>query len=1109
MKFDEIKNFRAKYELKIEFKNNDDAKEAIDKVVRFIQLNSENFFLDYKNLKLILKDYNSKLKIEELVNDSSRNYIARVMDLETIEVLEFKEIREGRFETNEGEYDFPILYTGEKNRSRRLEEEYLLKIDKNKSFMVLGKNKNDEFILIGRKNIRALETKETEYFYLDEKKEPRKGFGDVFAVSKTIKERDIDFDEYRIVGYLGKIAFLNNSEKIVKSLNSSLMRKELKDKEGTYLKVWNEYMQEEREAEERNAEAFKNIKIKYANRKKDIVELDVDTKLDLSDVGHITISDSPEENEDTENKLRSIQVEEYYKEEKILKIKYVESLGDVKDLKGKYFSSSIGINKVKSDRRDLARKRIENGDSAMKDLLLVIEGKQPNSKKSKFLSLSDETMKKTFPDKNKQPTENQKRAIELALNTPDIAIIQGPPGTGKTTVISAINNQLQQEIGYIGGIKYKILLTSDQHDATTNVLSKIENTGGLPVEKYGVRAGEEQKILDENIERVIADVLKSYGNERLHLERRKNEKILQETFEQFLVNKNGIFTRDNFNNLLRTLDNFIISNNVEDENIIEELEDIQRSVRRMSSLKNINESCFYKLPTCKEEYEDGGKEIIEDSIIELEETPYGEELQKELNLLKKINSKKEINEKLFEIIKICKIRILSNLRPLGNNIILNLPNKRIENLFEKLWESINELNLSNPSEKENIKIRYLDELENNPIRVKETFRSYSKSVGSTCQQSQLKVLREAKGVNFNKKTKNGLALDDEDKYNYVIVDEAARVSPPDLLIPMSLAKQGIILVGDQKQLPHIIDRDIVEILMKKDEESKETEKNVTEYTKDKIVEVSMFQFLMDSCKKLTKEDGIQRVIMLDTQYRMHPTMGTFVSKCFYDGELKNGLPKECFKTKLKGYEGKACAFLDIPYSADRKEQKNQKTKSMYRNIEAKAIAKFLYEHIDEEETKDQNFGVITFYSEQREEILRELANEENKKDKSQESIVIKTKEGFKINSNYSEDFEKIKIGSVDSFQGMEFNYVLLSMVRSNDWKLEDQKDVRRKFGFLTNPNRLCVAMSRQKQLLIMFGDSKMLRGNAEDFEKFEDLKPLVEFLNLCEKGEDGHYEVIL
>ena len=87
---------------------------------------------------------------------------------------------------------------------------------------------------------------------------------------------------------------------------------------------------------------------------------------------------------------------------------------------------------------------------------------------------------------------------------------------------------------------------------------------------------------------------------------------------------------------------------------------------------------------------------------------------------------------------------------------------------------------------------------------------------------------------------------------------------------------------------------------------------------------------------------------------------------------------------------------------------------------------------------------------------------------------------------------------------MEFNFVCLSMVRSNKFPL-DEKNIRNKFGFLTNRNRLCVAMSRQKELLVVFGDSKMLEG-----EKYTDVEVLQEYLKMCkEDGEYGKFESIL
>lgn len=79
---------------------------------------------------------------------------------------------------------------------------------------------------------------------------------------------------------------------------------------------------------------------------------------------------------------------------------------------------------------------------------------------------------------NKEQTE----ALELAVNTPDIALIQGPPGTGKTTVIKAIcerfreifeaqEKQLQKANPEHTLRSPKILISSFQNEAVDNAIS--------------------------------------------------------------------------------------------------------------------------------------------------------------------------------------------------------------------------------------------------------------------------------------------------------------------------------------------------------------------------------------------------------------------------------------------------------------------------------------------------------------------------------------------------------------------------------------------------------------------------------------------------------------
>jgi superfamily I DNA and/or RNA helicase len=89
--------------------------------------------------------------------------------------------------------------------------------------------------------------------------------------------------------------------------------------------------------------------------------------------------------------------------------------------------------------------------------------------------------------------------------------------------------------------------------------------------------------------------------------------------------------------------------------------------------------------------------------------------------------------------------------------------------------------------------------------------------------------------------------------------------------------------------------------------------------------------------------------------------------------------------------------------------------------------------------------------------------------------------------------ERLRVGTVDAFQGKEFDVVFLSAVRSNKLRGATERDRRSKFGHLMLENRLCVAMSRQQRLLVTVGDLSFVR--ADDAR--EPLRSLYAFSDLC------------
>ncbi len=159
---------------------------------------------------------------------------------------------------------------------------------------------------------------------------------------------------------------------------------------------------------------------------------------------------------------------------------HLDYMGDLNTLKKQYSAldktrkglsanPNLGlILNIKENRED------SDSDNDTADTMDEVLKEILSSYQTRSLGLTKRVRKKIFKNK---PTENQEKAIKIALNTPDIAIIQGPPGTGKTTVINAICERLFEEYPKDKNIKGQILLCAQGHDATNNVRERIKVGG--------------------------------------------------------------------------------------------------------------------------------------------------------------------------------------------------------------------------------------------------------------------------------------------------------------------------------------------------------------------------------------------------------------------------------------------------------------------------------------------------------------------------------------------------------------------------------------------------------------------------------------------------------
>ena len=183
-----------------------------------------------------------------------------------------------------------------------------------------------------------------------------------------------------------------------------------------------------------------------------------------------------------------------------------------------------------------------------------------------------------------------------------------------------------------------------------------------------------------------------------------------------------------------------------------------------------------------------------------------------------------------------------------------------------------------------------EDLQGNTTGVRDAIKEYGQSLAATNQV--------AGGKEFSR----------FNEIENVVLEEAARSNPLDLIIPMVKATSRVILVGDQKQLPQLIENQIVKKAVA------DIEDETKRIDEQKKFEDSLFKIFFDN---LHKEGLPARCITLDEQFRMHPAIGDFISKLYYDGVLKPGMGWEAQEQKrqhgltLSWVKDKVAVFCEI------------------------------------------------------------------------------------------------------------------------------------------------------------------------------------------------------
>ena len=378
-------------------------------------------------------------------------------------------------------------------------------------------------------------------------------------------------------------------------------------------------------------------------------------------------------------------------------------------------------------------------------------------------------------------------------------------------------------------------------------------------------------------------------------------------------------------------------------------------------------------------------------------------------------------------------------------------------------------------------------LDEKDVLIKSTFSNayyeYVNVFAATCSECGSRNFGDTYQMTFNQNSERK----SEPEFDLVIMDEASKATPPELVLPLTLGKK-VVIIGDHKQLPPMIDeKEFGEAL-----EAVGAKKLIEDWTKEDY-KVSQFE-------KLFKNAPKNFVASLDTQFRMHEQIMNCISEFYSDQEeLENGLICGIkgemniadFNVKASRWHGiSSVPFIEQKHHAIwvNVETPEDKVGTSYENSgEIQAIQTVLraltkaegFEQYQNHFKKDEDkeIGIITYYMPQMQSIRKAIYPQFSKNE-------WRNFEQHKFENEFQ---LPLRINTVDRFQGMERNIIIVSTVRSNkQYKEERGKKIpidNNKYpfalGFARELQRINVGFSRAKRLLIVVGNEKHFSHKPE------------------------------
>lgn len=370
-------------------------------------------------------------------------------------------------------------------------------------------------------------------------------------------------------------------------------------------------------------------------------------------------------------------------------------------------------------------------------------------------------------------------------------------------------------------------------------------------------------------------------------------------------------------------------------------------------------------------------------------------------------------------------------------------------------------------------------------------------------------------------------IEERGQFDWTILEEAGKATGGELVSPLLLSHRRL-MIGDHKQLPpyrsdemkavlkspasvrevvavapNLISRslrgDAMEDLLEYWQESgEEASAAVGSAAVDALL---MFETMIEAefgRQKLSR--GGRRIARsLTVQHRMHPQIAELISKTFYDGLLRTDPERKArFEAEPSPVASKsggellnaAITLVNVPdLQCEVGQREGDCLPPWTNNREVRAV-EWVLSQLKAKNGSNPTLAVLSPYARQVERLRRAISLADHR---------LSNLEDFST-ANGAPTF----CGTVDSFQGSEADVVVVSLVRNNSYTKPTQA-----LGFLTDPRRMNVLLSRAKHRMVLVGSFDFLRSvttqmTGREAERFGFLRDLIGVLDDgVNRGEVG------